>query len=533
MRRVNITDFHDIEATKLDYKVDVESAKPRSWLKSVSAFANTGGGHILFGVLNNTHKAVGLENAQEAVSKIAELIAGRIAPAPRYALSDFDSDTPGRRCIDLAIQSGPSYPYYYVHERVREAYVRRGDRSELATENELSALILRGQNKTFDALPSHYKPSDVSFTLLRATHKRETGEDLTFPRDLISMQLLTLDGQVTNGGLLLCDQGYLRQSKIVCTRWKGAQKGAIDGDALDDQEFGEASLITLLINAEAFIRNNSKSPWTVRGMTREEKSDYPLPAVREALINAVMHRDYQIVGTEVHVDMFDDRMEITSPGGMLSGARIQDMDLRRVPSMRRNEVISDIFGRLHYMDRRGSGISRILNTYASFTEQPMFFSDETFFSVLLPNRSVVEKTGHSSEKTQLPNENTQLSNENTQLRCEKTQLENEKTEHMPLETQLSLSEIDESADVADIELWRFANGLAMRATGVFRKRTIRDIKRLFARYRYDYSFNRRNIADFFGKTHNGASLFINKCMKAGLIEKEKRDSYKFIRQDEN
>lgn len=342
--------FADIEATKLDYKVNLEEGRPKSWLKSVSAFANSYGGHVLFGVTDDTHRAVGLEDAQHTASKIAELISTRMSPAPRYQLSTFPSELEGRVCIDLAIQNGPSYPYFYSHERTKEAYVRHGDRSDLASDFELSNLILKGINKTFDSMPSHRKSTDVSFTLLGATYKKETGDELMFPRDLVSMALLTEEGQVTNAGLLLCDQGYLPQSKIVCTRWKGNEKGAVEGDALDDKECANASLISLLNDAEAFIRNNSKNPWTIRGMRREEKSDYPFKAVREVLVNAMIHRDYQIVGTEVHVDMFDNRLEITSPGGMLSGSRIQDLDLRRVPSMRRNEIISDIFGRLHYMD---------------------------------------------------------------------------------------------------------------------------------------------------------------------------------------
>lgn len=98
----------------------------------------------------------------------------------------------------------------------------------------------------------------------------------------------------------------------------------------------------LLTSAEAFIRSNSRKPWTIRGMRREEQSDYPFRAVREVLVNALIHRDYQYAGAEVHVDMYDDRMEITSPGGMMSGSRIQDLNLHHVPSMRRNEIISDI-----------------------------------------------------------------------------------------------------------------------------------------------------------------------------------------------
>ena len=137
--------------------------------------------------------------------------------------------------------------------------------------------------------------------------------------------------------------------------------------------------MTLLANAEAFIRTNSKNPWSIRGMRREEKSDYPFKAVREVLVNALIHRDYQSIGAEVHVDMYDDRMEISSPGGMINGSRIQDLDLKRVPSIRRNEIISDTFGRLHYMERRGSGMRRSLNSTVVYNDQQELYSAKYFF----------------------------------------------------------------------------------------------------------------------------------------------------------
>ena len=509
--------FDDIESTKLDYKVSLEEGKPKSWLKSVSAFANSYGGHILFGVTDDTHRAVGLDDAQAAASKVAELISARISPAPRYELITFPGEGPGKVCIDLAIQNGPSYPYYYAHERIREVYVRHGDRSELASDFELNNLILKGINKTFDSMPSHRKQSDVSFTLMGATYKKETGDELIFPRDLVSMCLLTDDGQVTNAGLLLCDQGYLPQSKIVCTRWKGTEKGSIEGDALDDKEFTNTSLISLLSDAEAFIRNNSKNPWTIRGMRREEKSDYPFKAVREVLVNAMIHRDYQMVGTEVHVDMFDNRVEITSPGGMLSGSRIQDLDLRRVPSMRRNEIISDIFGRLHYMDRRGSGIGRILNSYTEFAENPQFFSNEYYFLVVLPNRSVAEpaQTAIDAIKTQFGSEKAQLTAQKSQSEAKKTQLN---------------AAINN--DEHDWEMNYFRDVVLKTRTVGLRKKTIVELEMLFNRYRYNYNFNRRNIADMFSITENGASGFIKKCLERGIIRKIKMDEYCFVSEQE-
>lgn len=278
------------------------------------------------GITDVEHDPIGLDNAQLDASKISELLKTRIEPPIRYTMTPFTSRIKGRLCIDLEIANGPNYPYYYIHEKTREIYVRRGDRTEKATVLEQNDLILRGMNRTYDSLPSSYRLGDVSFTLLAATFKKETGDTFEVDKDLLSMGFITEDKTVTNAGLLLCDQGYLRQSKIVCTRWKGKEKGSVEGDALDDEEFTGASLITLLSNAEAFIRTNSKKPWSIRGMRREEKSDYPFRAVREVLVNALIHRDYQNIGAEIHVDVYDDRMEISSPGGMMNGSRIQDLE---------------------------------------------------------------------------------------------------------------------------------------------------------------------------------------------------------------
>ena len=293
---------------------------------------------------------------------------------------------------------------------------------------------------------------------------------------------------------------------------KGCEKGDIDGDALDDKEFSEASLISLLGNAETFIRNNSKNPWTIRGMRREEKSDYPFKAVREVLVNAMIHRDYQIIGTEIHVDMFDDRLEITSPGGMLSGGRIQEMDLRRVPSMRRNEIISDIFGRLRYMDRRGSGIGRILNSYTEFAVKPQFFSNEYFFLVVLPNRSVAELAQTSLDLLE------------TQSTVLKTQPVDSKPQLTISKTQFSTS--DASPD-QDWELNYFRDVFLKEHGADLQKKAVDRLLILFNRYRYTYHFNRRNIADLFSITENAASRFIKNCLNCGVIKKNKIDEYCF------
>lgn len=189
-----------LEGSSVDYKEALEIKKPRSWLKSVSAFANSFGGHIVFGVRDNPREVCGLDNPQEVISKITELIKARIDPTPRYQLHAFAEDN--KICVDLEIQNGPAYPYYYRFEGVCVAYIRNGDQSEEASRQQLSALILKGMNKTFDSLPSPYHIGDVSFTLLAATFKNTLKEDFQPDKDLLSTTLVTEDGQVTNGGLL-------------------------------------------------------------------------------------------------------------------------------------------------------------------------------------------------------------------------------------------------------------------------------------------------------------------------------------------
>lgn len=493
-----------IEATAVEYKLSLEQERPKSWLKTVSAFANTSGGHIYFGVTNDTHDPVGLDNAQICVSKIAELISGRITPLPRYQITEIPSNTKNKSCIDLAVDNGPNYPYYYAHEKTKEAYVRHGDRSEIAKDYELNNLVLKGQHRTYDSLPGDYKLSDVSFTLLAATFKHEVGDALELPRDLISMGLVDVDNTVSNAGLLLCDQGLIPQSRVFCTRWKGVNKGSVEGDALDDKEYKGESLISLLDDAEAFIRNNSKNPWSINGMRRVEKSDYPFKAVREALVNAMMHRDYQIIGAEVHVDIYDNRLEITSPGGMLNGKRIQDLDLRQVPSMRRNEIIADFFGRLHYMDRRGSGIGRILDAYAGHSVAPQFLSDTSFFKVILPNRRMEEQIQLPVEEGDFQSSNSSLGNRN-----------------------------DDIESSQDWELAYFRDAVMSQFKNDFREKRFNQIIELFDRYRYEYHFNRRIVAGDFGIVENTASITINKCIKLGIMERVKQDEYRFARKQNN
>ena len=130
--------------------------------------------------------------------------------------------------------------------------------------------------------------------------------------------------------------------------------------------------------------------WKKLPNSRIDLPDYIERPIHEALVNAFVHRDYMEIGSEVHLDIFDNRIEITSPGGMVEGLPIQKRDLYHIASRRRNPYLADIFHRLQLMERSGSGIKEIMNDYkasVNITEDrlPTFFSDESDFNVTFWN----------------------------------------------------------------------------------------------------------------------------------------------------
>ena len=160
-------------------------------------------------------------------------------------------------------------------------------------------------------------------------------------------------------------------------------------DPENDAEYS-GSVISLNDNGEAFIKRNAKKMWRKTANSREEMPEYVERSYHEALVNAIAHRDYLIYGSEVHIDIFDDRMEIYSPGGMPDGSLIQERDPLMVPSTRRNPVLADIFNRLGYMERKGSGFGKIIGGYEcqinyNESKKPSFRSDRYQFTVIMPN----------------------------------------------------------------------------------------------------------------------------------------------------
>jgi len=203
-----------------------------------------------------------------------------------------------------------------------------GNDSVLAPDYILNELILKGSNRTNDALVTEFKREKYSFTLLEATYRERTRIPWE-ERNYISFGLEADNGYLTRAGSLLADQYIVYNSRVFCTRWNGLEKGSIFDDALDDKEF-EGSLIYLLQSGIDFVKNNSKVRFTKAGMERIDKPDYAERAVVESLVNSLIHRDYIIMGAEIHIDMYDNRLEITSPGGMYKGRAVHGATWQRL-----------------------------------------------------------------------------------------------------------------------------------------------------------------------------------------------------------
>ncbi len=377
------------ETTEYDKKQAVEKKKIKNWCKSVSAFANTMGGSLIFGISDND-EIVGVDDIKGDSEFLSQKIKERISPIPVFNLRFEVLDD--KKLIIVDIVAGKDTPYYYVGDGMTEAYIRVGNESVAANAAELRRLVLRGVNETYDSQSSGYQITDYAFTKLRERYKKVTGKSFE-DKDFESFELVDANGILTNAGALLADECPIKHSRVFCVRWNGVNKSNGKGEAYDSAEYS-GSLISLLNESVAFVRRNMRMAWRKLPDSRENMPDYMERGYFEALVNGLIHRDYLELGSEVHVDMFDDRMEIYSPGGMVDGTMIQNLNLEQVPSKRRNPVLADVFARLDYMERNGSGIGKIIDSCefaVNYTDKkaPIFYSDRSQFRVTLPNLNYV------------------------------------------------------------------------------------------------------------------------------------------------
>jgi ATP-dependent DNA helicase RecG len=367
------------ECTAYDFKLMLEEKRPKSWLKSVSAFSNGLGGSLFFGI-DNDCVVKGLDDVQHVCEAISSKIRDYMDPLPDVEMIPHSVDD--LHILQLKVSVGHYTPYYYVGDGQRVAFVRIGDESLPATAEQMVRLVLKGSNKTFDSLNTDYKADDYSFTILANAFKSRTNQDWD-KKYLLSFGLVNSAGTLTNAGALFADDCPLWQSRLYCTRWDGT----IKGDAINDAEF-TGNVLMLLREAMNFVKSNTKRGWEKLPDGRKNKPEYAERAVLESMVNHIIHRDYTVMGGEVHLDIYDNRLAVTSPGGMYNGLLIQDLDIADVSSVRRNPILANVMAQLDYMEKRGSGLTRICNATKALEGykdelKPIFKSTPTQFQTTI------------------------------------------------------------------------------------------------------------------------------------------------------
>lgn len=357
----------------------LEEKRPKSRLKSVSAFANGMGGSLFFGVSDN-REVMGLKDAQHVMETISLLLRDRMDPLPDVELIPILTDS--KNVVQLKVEEGKFTPYYYVGDGQRVAFVRIGDESVPASDEQLMRLVLKGSNRSFDSLKTDIKEENSAFSILANTFEERVQQRWN-RKYLKSFGLVTDEGVLTNAGVLFSDDCRIPQSRLYCTRWNGIEKT----DAINDAEY-KGNVLMLLREALAFVKSNTRRGWEKQPTGRRNKPDYAERAVLEGLVNHFIHRDYTVVGGEVHLDIYDDRIVLTSPGGMYNGLMVQDLNLDEISSERRNPVLADVMAQLGFMEKRGSGLRRIIDETQSLDcyredKHPLFKSNASQFMTTL------------------------------------------------------------------------------------------------------------------------------------------------------
>ena len=344
-----------------------------TFLKTVSAFSNYDGGEIFFGIDDNGN-IKGLSDVKQACLDIENKINDSITPQPDYTLELQNND----RTIKLTVKSGLQKPYLYKSK----AY-KRNDTATIETDTlELSRLILEGKNIRFEELPC--EDQDLTFDTL-CQKLKEYIQIETFNQD--TLKTLNLYNSATgynNAAGILADKNHFPGIDIVKF---GKNISVIHKRAT----FENISILAGYEKVSEVFKDYYQYE-EIQGAERKKAEKIPEAAFREAIANALIHRAWD-VASQIKVSMFDDRIEIISPGGLPSGIT-KDEYLSGKLSVLRNRNLANVFYRLGFVEIFGTGITRIKQLYEEGLKQPVFEISENTIKIVLP---VFEKNLNLSE----------------------------------------------------------------------------------------------------------------------------------------
>lgn len=403
------------EKFNLEFKVKVT----KTFLKTVSAYANYNDGEILFGI-DDDGRVEGLDHVKNERIKIETMINETIDPKPDFRLEVKEID--GKPIIVLAIRKGRNTPYYYNGK----AYKRVDTSTAPVDRFELNRLVLEGSNFDYEELQS--SSQELKFSKLEYELKEKTGINGISIDILKTLNLYHKDGYFNIAGELLADNSRTRFSGIDIIRF-----GKDIHQILYREIVEHVSLLTQYDRAVALFEQYYQLE-EIEGYTRVTRERIPKEAFREALANAIIHRVWDI-HSYIQISMFDDKIIIESPGGLPPGISIDEY-LYGTISVLRNPILANVFYRLDLIEKFGTGIARINREYEKSLSKPDFPISPNSIAIVLPVIAS-EQAGLSKEETAIYN-------------------------LLKHETELTRKELDRETDFDKYKTIRILNGMIER-----------------------------------------------------------------------
>lgn len=353
--------------------------------KEIIAFANCDGGKLYIGVRDDG-TVIGLDNADSVSIQISNMVRDAIKPDITMFLHYETIVENGKNVVVVDIQRGTDRPYYLAKKGMRPegVYVRQGYSSVPATDTAIRRMIKETDGDRFEAM--RCLNQDLTF---EATKKEfELRKTDLGPQQMRTLKLIDQDGLYSNLALLLSDQ-------CVHTIKVAVFQGTDQTIFKDRREF-TGSLMQQMNEVYDFIDFRNQTRATIEKLYRVDVRDYPEVAVREALLNLLVHRDYSF-SASAFISIYEDRIEFVSIGGLMPGIDLEDVMVGI--SVCRNQDLANVFYRLHLIEAYGTGMGKIMNAYESMQVKPVIETTKNAFKIILPNINAKYETENATVKT--------------------------------------------------------------------------------------------------------------------------------------
>lgn len=345
--------------------------------KEIIAFANCEGGTVYVGVADDG-KVLGVENADECALQISNMVRDAVKPDVTMFIHYETLECDGKAVVAVNIQRGTNRPYYLAKKGLRPegVYVRQGYSSVPATDTAIRQMIKETDGDSFENMRS----INQALTF-EATKKEFEKRNVVFEQpQMQTLKIVSADGIYTNLGLLLSEQ---------CPHTiKVAVFEGINQNVFKDRREFSGSLMQQLNEVYDYIDFHNQTHATFRKLLRIDTRDYPEVAVREALLNTLVHRDYSFRASTL-ISIYDDRIEFVSIGGLLPGLELDDLMMG--VSVCRNPHLANVFYRLQLIEAYGTGMKKIMGAYANALVQPKIKTTNNAFKIILPNVNFTPK----------------------------------------------------------------------------------------------------------------------------------------------